>query len=70
MLLIFIVCLVFILLEQTWNLNHIKQYVKIKIFVILFKEYQKSDKTPVILYADLECLIKNIDGYKSWKEHL
>ena len=26
-----------------------------------FNQYQKSDKSPVIIYADLECLIENID---------
>ena len=31
-----------------WNLNH----------------YQKSDKVPFIIYADLECIIEKIDGCK------
>ena len=28
-------------------------------------QYQKSDKAPFIIYADLECLIEKIDGSKS-----
>ena len=27
--------------------------------------YQKSDKTPFIIYADLECLIEKINGCKN-----
>ena len=27
-------------------------------------QYQKSDKAPFIIYADLECLIQKIDGVK------
>ena len=26
-----------------------------------FNQYQKSDKTPLIIYADLECVIEKID---------
>ena len=26
-----------------------------------FNQYQKSDKPPFIIYADLECLIEKID---------
>ena len=29
-----------------------------------FNQYQKSDKVPFIIYADLECLIEKIDGCK------
>ena len=35
-----------------------------------FKQYQKSDKTLFIIYADLECIIKKIDGCKSNPENL
>ena len=28
-------------------------------------QYQKSDKAPFIIYADLECLIEKIDGCKN-----
>ena len=34
-----------------------------------FKQYQKSDKTPFIIYADLECIIKKIDGCKNNPEN-
>ena len=27
-----------------------------------FNRYQKSDKAPFIIYADLECIIEKIDG--------
>ena len=30
--------------------------------ILEFNQYQKSDKAPFIIYADLECLIKKIDG--------
>ena len=30
-----------------------------------FNQYQKSDKTPFITYADLECIIEKIDGCKN-----
>ena len=50
-----------------------KKYVKIKIFVIPsedikileFNQYQKSDKAPFIIYANLECLIEKTDGCKT-----
>ena len=29
---------------------------------IRFNHYQKFDKTPFVIYADLKCLIQNIDG--------
>ena len=28
-------------------------------------QYQKSDKAPFIISADLECIIEKIDGYKN-----
>ena len=31
--------------------------------ILEFNQYQKSDKAPIIIYADLECLIEKIDGY-------
>ena len=37
--------------------------------ILEFSQYQKSNKAPFIIYADLECLIKNIDGCKSNPEH-
>ena len=30
-----------------------------------FNDYQKSGKVPFIFYADLECIIKKIDGCKN-----
>ena len=34
-----------------------------------FNQYQKSDKAPFIIYADLECIIEKIDGCKSNQEN-
>ena len=33
--------------------------------IIEFHQYEKSDKAPFIIYADLECLIEKIDGCKN-----
>ena len=33
--------------------------------ILKFSQYQKPDKAPFILYADLENLIENIDGCKN-----
>ena len=33
--------------------------------ILEFNQYQKSDKTPFIIYADLKCLIKKTDGCKN-----
>ena len=33
--------------------------------VLQFNQYQKSDKRPSIIYADIECLIKRMDGCKN-----
>ena len=30
--------------------------------ILEFNQYQKSDKAPFIIYADLECIIERIDG--------
>ena len=35
-----------------------------------FNQYQKADQAPLIIYADLECIIKEIDGCKSNPENL
>ena len=32
---------------------------------IELNQYQKSEKAPYIIYADLECIIENIDGCKN-----
>ena len=34
-----------------------------------FNQYQKYDKVPFIIYADLECLIEKIDGCKNNSEN-
>ena len=34
-----------------------------------FNEYQKSEKTPFIIYADLECLIEKIVGCQNNPEN-
>ena len=33
--------------------------------ILEFKQCQKSDKAPFAIYADLECIIKKIDGCKN-----
>ena len=37
--------------------------------ILEFNKYQKSDKAPFIIYADLECIIEKIDGYKNNPEN-
>ena len=37
--------------------------------ILEFTSYQKSNKAPFIIYADLECLIEKIDGYKNNPEN-
>ena len=70
-----IVSILFIFLEQRASLGHKKKYVKIKIFypvipskdtkILELDQYQKSDKTSFIIYADPEFLIEKIDGCKN-----
>ena len=33
--------------------------------ILEFNQYQKSNKAPFIIYANLECIIENIDGCKN-----
>ena len=33
--------------------------------ILEFNQYQKSDNTPFIIYADLECTIEKIDECKN-----
>ena len=33
--------------------------------ILKFNQYQKSDKAPFVIYADIECLIENFDGCKN-----
>ena len=37
--------------------------------ILEFNQYQKSDKAPFIIYANLECLIEKIDGCKNNPEN-
>ena len=37
--------------------------------ILEFKQYQKSDKAPFFVYADLGCLIEKIDGCKNNPEN-
>ena len=37
--------------------------------ILEFNQYQKSDKAPFIIYADLECLIEKINGCKNNPEN-
>ena len=37
--------------------------------ILEFNQYQKSDKTLYMIFTDLECLIKNIDGCKKNSEN-
>ena len=37
--------------------------------ILEFNQYQKSDKAPFIIYADLECIIEKTDGYKNNPEN-
>ena len=37
--------------------------------ILEFNQYEKSDKAPFIIYADLECIIEKIDGCKNIPEN-
>ena len=37
--------------------------------ILELNQYQKCDKAPFIIYADLECLIKKVDGCKNNPEN-
>ena len=37
--------------------------------ILELNEYQKSVKTPFVIYADLECLIEKTDGCKNNPEN-
>ena len=37
--------------------------------ILEFNQYQKSDKAPFIICADLECIIEKIDRFKSKREN-
>ena len=38
--------------------------------ILEINQYQKSDKAPFIIYADLECIIEKIDGCKNNPKNL
>ena len=38
--------------------------------ILEFTQYQKSDKAPLIIHADCECLIEKMDGFKNNCENL
>ena len=42
----------------------------VNIEILKFSQYQKSNKAPFIIYANLECLTKKIDGCKNNPENL
>ena len=75
----FIVWIVFILLEKNKLQSHKKvrenkDFCNIKIVsedtkILEFNQYKKSDKGPLIIYADLECLIEKIDWCKNNPEN-
>ena len=37
--------------------------------ILEFNQYQKSNKAPFVIYADIECLIEKIDGCKKNAEN-
>ena len=37
--------------------------------ILEFNKYQKSDKAPFIIYADLQCIIETADGCKNNPEN-
>ena len=37
--------------------------------ILGFNQYQKSDKAPFIIYADLECIIEKTDGCENYPEN-
>ena len=78
--LIFVVWIAFILLQQKKNPESHKRVSENKDFcnvtipfedtkILELDQYQKSNKAPFIIYADLECLIKKIDGGKNNPEN-
>ena len=38
--------------------------------ILEFNQYQKCDRAPFIIYADLECIIEKIDGCKKISENV
>ena len=38
--------------------------------ILIFNQYQKSDKAPFVIHANLKCIIEMIDGCKNDPENL
>ena len=49
---------------ESHYLNHYEDTI-----ILEFNQYQKSDKAPFIIYADLECIVEKIDGCKNNSEN-
>ena len=49
--------------------NVIMPFEDTKIFNIEFNQYQKFDKSPFIIYADIEYIMEKIDGCKNNPEN-
>ena len=78
---VFIILISFICLQQKTHVNLIKKVCENKDFckivmssentkILEFIQYQKSDKAPFVIYADLECLIEKTDRSKNNPENL
>ena len=49
--------------------NNIMPSEDTKILELEFNQYQKFDKAPFLIYADLECLVEKTDGCKNSPEY-
>ena len=70
---IFIVWIAFILLQQKKNLKN-KDFCNVIMLskdnkILEFSQYQKSNKAPFIIYADLQSIIEKIDECKNNPEN-
>ena len=73
---IFVVWIIFIILEQKTNLNCVKKVRENKNFcnvimpsdytkILEFNQYKKSDKVQFIIHVDFQCLTEKIYGCKN-----
>ena len=70
---IFIVWIAFVLLQWKKHELHTKVFERFYNIIMLcedskileYNQYQKSNKAPFVIYANLECLIAKIDGCKN-----
>ena len=77
---IFIVLIAFILMQHKKKLESHKRVCENKNFckvivpedtkIIEFSQYQKFNKAPFNIYANLECIIEKVDGCKNNPENL